>query len=76
MMVSFRSVDQRLIEASLSKIFGRPITMSRYLQFVMERKFSGFYLCPNRFWDSEGGSFNMMALDVYKQIIGQWAWVR
>lgn len=38
MMVSFRSVDQRLIEASLSlgKISGRPITTSHYQQFGMD----------------------------------------
>lgn len=46
MMVSFRSVDQRLIEASLSlgKISGRRITTSHYLQFAMDSSVQVWWL--------------------------------
>lgn len=78
MMVSFRSVDQRLIEASLS--FGKNIWKTHYhvtlpaIRYgLISASLVAFIYVLTDFGIPKviGGSFNMMALDVYKQIIGQ-----
>jgi len=78
MMVSFRSVDQRLIEASLS--LGKNIWKTHYhvtLPAIRYGLISAslvaliYVLTDFGIPKVIGGSFNMMALDVYKQIIGQ-----
>ncbi|QNX32495.1 putative 2-aminoethylphosphonate ABC transporter permease subunit [Acinetobacter seifertii] len=78
MMVSFRSVDQRLIEASLS--LGKNIWKTHYhvtLPAIRYGLISAslvafiYVLTDLGIPKVIGGSFNMMALDVYKQIIGQ-----
>lgn len=78
MMVSFRSVDQRLIEASLS--LGKNIWKTHYhvtlpaIRYgLMSASLVSFIYVLTDFGIPKviGGSFNMMALDVYKQIIGQ-----
>lgn len=78
MMVSFRSVDQRLIEASLS--LGKNIWKTHYhvtlpaIRYgLISASLVAFIYVLTDFGIPKviGGSFNMMALDVYKQIIGQ-----
>ncbi|RZH13818.1 putative 2-aminoethylphosphonate ABC transporter permease subunit [Acinetobacter pittii] len=78
MMVSFRSVDQRLIEASLS--LGKNIWKTHYhvtlpaIRYgLISTSLVAFIYVLTDFGIPKviGGSFNMMALDVYKQIIGQ-----
>lgn len=78
MMVSFRSVDQRLIEASLS--LGKNIwkihyhvTLPAIRYGLISASLVAFIYVLTDFGIPKviGGSFNMMALDVYKQIIGQ-----
>ncbi|MDQ9028076.1 putative 2-aminoethylphosphonate ABC transporter permease subunit [Acinetobacter nosocomialis] len=78
MMVSFRSVDQRLIEASLS--LGKNIWKTHYhvtlpaIRYgIISASLVAFIYVLTDFGIPKviGGSFNMMALDVYKQIIGQ-----
>ncbi len=78
MMVSFRSVDQRLIEASLS--LGKNIWKTHYhvtlpaIRYgLISASLVAFIYVITDFGIPKviGGSFNMMALDVYKQIIGQ-----
>lgn len=78
MMVSFRSVDQRLIEASLS--LGKNIWKTHYhvtlpaIRYgLISASLEAFIYVLTDFGIPKviGGSFNMMALDVYKQIIGQ-----
>lgn len=78
MMVSFRSVDQRLIEASLS--LGKNIWKTHYhvtlpaIRYgLISASLVAFIYVLTVFGIPKviGGSFNMMALDVYKQIIGQ-----
>ncbi|HAV5947034.1 TPA: putative 2-aminoethylphosphonate ABC transporter permease subunit [Acinetobacter baumannii] len=78
MMVSFRSVDQRLIEASLS--LGKNIWKTHYhvtlpaIRYgLISSSLVAFIYVLTDFGIPKviGGSFNMMALDVYKQIIGQ-----
>ncbi|HEE6560248.1 TPA: putative 2-aminoethylphosphonate ABC transporter permease subunit [Acinetobacter baumannii] len=78
MMVSFRSVDQRLIEASLS--LGKNIWKTHYhvtlpaIRYgLISANLVAFIYVLTDFGIPKviGGSFNMMALDVYKQIIGQ-----
>ncbi|EMH6907871.1 putative 2-aminoethylphosphonate ABC transporter permease subunit [Acinetobacter baumannii] len=78
MMVSFRSVDQRLIEASLS--LGKNIWKTHYhvtlpaIRYgLISASLVAFIYALTDFGIPKviGGSFNMMALDVYKQIIGQ-----
>ncbi|MFV5364312.1 putative 2-aminoethylphosphonate ABC transporter permease subunit [Acinetobacter oleivorans] len=78
MMVSFRSVDQRLIEASLS--LGKNIWKTHYhvtlpaIRYgLISASLVAFIYILTDFGIPKviGGSFNMMALDVYKQIIGQ-----
>ncbi|MUR13904.1 putative 2-aminoethylphosphonate ABC transporter permease subunit [Acinetobacter baumannii] len=78
MMVSFRSVDQRLIEASLS--LGKNIWKTHYhvtlpaIRYgLISASLVAFIYVLTDFGIPNviGGSFNMMALDVYKQIIGQ-----
>ncbi|OTS51529.1 putative 2-aminoethylphosphonate ABC transporter permease subunit [Acinetobacter pittii] len=78
MMVSFRSVDQRLIEASLS--LGKNIWKTHYHVTLLAIRYGlisaslvAFIYVLTDFGIPKviGGSFNMMALDVYKQIIGQ-----
>ncbi|MFW6537888.1 putative 2-aminoethylphosphonate ABC transporter permease subunit [Acinetobacter baumannii] len=78
MMVSFRSVDQRLIEASLS--LGKNIWKTHYhvtlpaiCYGLISASLVAFIYVLTDFGIPKviGGSFNMMALDVYKQIIGQ-----
>jgi len=78
MMVSFRSVDQRLIEASLS--LGKNIWKTHYhitlpaIRYgLISASLVAFIYVMTDFGIPKviGGSFNMMALDVYKQIIGQ-----
>lgn len=78
MMVSFRSVDQRLIEASLS--LGKNIWKTHYHVTLPAVRYGlisaslvAFIYVLTDFGIPKviGGSFNMMALDVYKQIIGQ-----
>ncbi len=77
MMVSFRSVDQRLIEASLS--LGKNIWKTHYhvtlpaIRYgLISASLVAFIYVLTDFGIPKviGGSFNMMALDVYKQIIG------
>ena len=77
MMVSFRSVDQRLIEASLS--LGKSIWKTHYhvtlpaIRYgLISASLVAFIYVLTDFGIPKviGGSFNMMALDVYKQIIG------
>ncbi|MGZ2059529.1 putative 2-aminoethylphosphonate ABC transporter permease subunit [Acinetobacter baumannii] len=78
MMVSFRSVDHRLIEASLS--LGKNIWKTHYhvtlpaIRYgLISASLVAFIYVLTDFGIPKviGGSFNMMALDVYKQIIGQ-----
>ncbi|EXH90848.1 putative 2-aminoethylphosphonate ABC transporter permease subunit [Acinetobacter baumannii] len=78
MMVSLRSVDQRLIEASLS--LGKNIWKTHYhvtlpaIRYgLISASLVAFIYVLTDFGIPKviGGSFNMMALDVYKQIIGQ-----
>ncbi|ENU42223.1 putative 2-aminoethylphosphonate ABC transporter permease subunit [Acinetobacter seifertii] len=78
MMVSFRSVDQRLIEASLS--LGKNVWKTHYhvtlpaIRYgLISASLVAFIYVLTDFGIPKviGGSFNMMALDVYKQIIGQ-----
>ncbi|MCF4544993.1 putative 2-aminoethylphosphonate ABC transporter permease subunit [Acinetobacter baumannii] len=78
MMVSFRSVDQRLIEASLS--LGKNIWKTHYhvtlpaIRYgLISASLVAFIYVLTDFGIPKviGGSFKMMALDVYKQIIGQ-----
>lgn len=78
MIVSFRSVDQRLIEASLS--LGKNIWKTHYHVTLPAVRYGlisaslvAFIYVLTDFGIPKviGGSFNMMALDVYKQIIGQ-----
>ncbi|HHX4833018.1 TPA: putative 2-aminoethylphosphonate ABC transporter permease subunit [Acinetobacter baumannii] len=78
MMVSFRSVDQRLIEASFS--LGKNIWKTHYhvtlpaIRYgLISASLVAFIYVLTDFGIPKviGGSFNMMALDVYKQIIGQ-----
>ncbi|ELZ3256895.1 putative 2-aminoethylphosphonate ABC transporter permease subunit [Acinetobacter baumannii] len=78
MMVSFRSVDQRLIEASLS--LGKNIWKTHYhvtlpaIRYgLISASLVAFIYVLTDFGIPKviGGSFNMMALDGYKQIIGQ-----
>jgi putative 2-aminoethylphosphonate ABC transporter, permease protein len=78
MIVSFRSVDQRLIEASLS--LGKNIWKTHYhvtlpaIRYgLISASLVAFIYVLTDFGIPKviGGSFNMMALDVYKQIIGQ-----
>ncbi|HEM8406163.1 TPA: putative 2-aminoethylphosphonate ABC transporter permease subunit [Acinetobacter baumannii] len=78
MMVSFRSVDQRLIEASLS--LGKNIWNTHYhvtlpaIRYgLISASLVAFIYVLTDFGIPKviGGSFSMMALDVYKQIIGQ-----
>ncbi|PRO24051.1 putative 2-aminoethylphosphonate ABC transporter permease subunit [Acinetobacter baumannii] len=78
MMVSFRSVDQRLIEASLS--LGKNIWKTHYhvtlpaIRYgLISASLVAFIYVLTDFGIPKviGGSFYMMALDVYKQIIGQ-----
>ncbi|WP_336025778.1 putative 2-aminoethylphosphonate ABC transporter permease subunit [Acinetobacter pittii] len=78
MMVSFRSVDQRLIEASLS--LGKNIWKTHYhvtlpaIRYgLISASLVAFIYVLTDFGIPKviGGSFSMMALDVYKQIIGQ-----
>ncbi len=78
MMVSFRSVDQRLIEASLS--LGKNIWKTHYhvtlpaIRYgLISASLVAFIYVLTDFGIPKviGGSFNMMALDVYKQNIGQ-----
>ena len=78
MMASFRSVDQRLIEASLS--LGKNIWKTHYhvtlpaIRYgLISASLVAFIYVLTDFGIPKviGGSFNMMALDVYKQIIGQ-----
>ncbi|EMG9628271.1 putative 2-aminoethylphosphonate ABC transporter permease subunit [Acinetobacter baumannii] len=78
MMVSFRSVDQRLIEASLS--LGKNIWKTHYhvtlpaIRYgLISASLVAFIYVLTDFGIPKviGGSFNMIALDVYKQIIGQ-----
>ncbi|MCF4674103.1 putative 2-aminoethylphosphonate ABC transporter permease subunit [Acinetobacter baumannii] len=78
MMVSFRSVDQRLIEASLS--LGKNIWKTHYhvtlpaIRYgLISASLVAFIYVLTDFGIPKviGGLFNMMALDVYKQIIGQ-----
>ncbi|MFY6256871.1 putative 2-aminoethylphosphonate ABC transporter permease subunit [Acinetobacter baumannii] len=78
MMLSFRSVDQRLIEASLS--LGKNIWKTHYhvtlpaIRYgLISASLVAFIYVLTDFGIPKviGGSFNMMALDVYKQIIGQ-----
>ncbi|EPQ3700867.1 putative 2-aminoethylphosphonate ABC transporter permease subunit [Acinetobacter baumannii] len=78
MMVSFRNVDQRLIEASLS--LGKNIWKTHYhvtlpaIRYgLISASLVAFIYVLTDFGIPKviGGSFNMMALDVYKQIIGQ-----
>ncbi len=78
MMVSFRSVDQRLMEASLS--LGKNIWNTHYhvtlpaIRYgLISASLVAFIYVLTDFGIPKviGGSFSMMALDVYKQIIGQ-----
>ncbi|PRO32382.1 phosphonate ABC transporter permease [Acinetobacter baumannii] len=78
MMVSFRSVDQRLIEASLS--LGKNIWKTHYhvtlpaIRYgLISASLVAFIYVLTDFGIPKviGGLFNIMALDVYKQIIGQ-----
>ena len=78
MMASFRSVDQRLIEASLS--LGKNVWKTHYhvtlpaIRYgLISASLVAFIYVLTDFGIPKviGGSFNMMALDVYKQIIGQ-----
>ncbi|PRN62135.1 phosphonate ABC transporter permease [Acinetobacter baumannii] len=78
MMVSFRSVDQRLIEASLS--LGKNIWKTHYhvtlpaIRYgLISASLVAFIYVLTDFGIPKviGGSFYMMGLDVYKQIICQ-----
>lgn len=78
MMASFRNVDQRLIEASQS--LGKGLWATHYAVTLPAIRYGLVSACLVAFTyvvtdfgipKVIGGSFNMMALDVYKQIIGQ-----
>ncbi len=78
MMSSFRNVDQRLIEASQSLGKGLwathlAVTLPAIRYGLISACLVSFTYVLTDFGIPKviGGSFNMMALDVYKQIIGQ-----
>ncbi|WP_445115911.1 putative 2-aminoethylphosphonate ABC transporter permease subunit [Acinetobacter sp. WZC-1] len=75
---AFRNVDQRLIEASRS--LGKGVWATHYAVTLPAVRYGLVSACLVSFTyvmtdfgipKVIGGSFNMMALDVYKQIIGQ-----
>ena len=78
MLASFRNVDQRLIEASQS--LGKSLWATHYAVTLPAIRYGLVSACLVSFTyvltdfgipKVIGGAFNMMALDVYKQIIGQ-----
>lgn len=78
MLASFRNVDQRLIEASQS--LGKSLWETHYAVTLPAIRYGLVSACLVSFTyvltdfgipKVIGGAFNMMALDVYKQIIGQ-----
>lgn len=78
MMTSFRNVDQRLIEASQS--LGQSLWTTHWAVTLPAIRYGLVSACLVSFTyvitdfgipKVIGGSFNMMALEVYKQIIGQ-----
>lgn len=78
MMASFRNIDQRLIEASQS--LGKGLLSTHFHVTLPAIRYGLVSACLVSFTyvltdfgipKVIGGSFNMMALDVYKQIIGQ-----
>lgn len=78
MMTSFRNVDQRLIEASQS--LGQSLWATHWVVTLPAIRYGLVSACLVSFTyvitdfgipKVIGGSFNMMALEVYKQIIGQ-----
>ncbi|MGA8882226.1 MAG: putative 2-aminoethylphosphonate ABC transporter permease subunit [Acinetobacter sp.] len=78
MMASFRNIDQRLIEAS--RCLGKnawqthmAVTLPAIRYGLVSACLVAFTYVITDFGIPKviGGSFNMMALDVYKQIIGQ-----
>lgn len=78
MMASFRNIDQRLIEAShaLGKTTWQThwaVTLPAICYGLVSACLVAFTYVITDFGIPKviGGSFNMMALDVYKQIIGQ-----
>ena len=78
MMASFRNIDQRLIEAS--HVLGKNSWQTHWAVTLPAIRYGLVSACLVAFTyvitdfgipKVIGGSFNMMALDVYKQIIGQ-----